>query len=196
MSYFLTTEVSTAGLIKYNTKTSIDFMFFQKGARKDVSDVNIFLSASQKSIQKIQDYHLVSTIGPTLISAKLKNIILDIVPEEVDIYSAPIECNGVIFDSFYAIRPKSLIECCDLGASEYEVEEIDQYEKSYRFLYCALQKDIPYGMQIVRCEEFPRLIVVGDSIKEACFEAKLKGLLFAQSIDFTPKGRGIGDKVK
>ena len=50
-------------------------------------------------------------------------------------------------------------------------------------------------VDIVRCEEMHRNIIVSEKIKKALFAAGLKGLQFSDSIDITPKERTIYERV-
>ena len=65
------------------------------------------------------------------------------------------------------------------------------------FYYMKLKNNLfeDDNVDIVRCEEMHRNIVVSEKIKKALFAAGLKGLQFSDSIDITPKERTIYERV-
>lgn len=65
------------------------------------------------------------------------------------------------------------------------------------FYYMRLKENLFKGLDIdiVRCREMHRCIVVNEKIKKALFDAGLKGVQFSDSIDITPQERSISERI-
>ena len=89
------------------------------------------------------------------------------------------------------------MKCIDLENSEFRLMNFDRNNPDYMFYYMKLKNNLfeDDNVDIVRCEEMHRNIVVSEKIKKALFAAGLKGLQFSDSIDITPKERTIYERV-
>ena len=90
-----------------------------------------------------------------------------------------------------------IMKCIDLENSEFRLMNFDRNNPDYMFYYMKLKNNLfeDDNVDIVRCEEMHRNIVVSEKIKKALFAAGLKGLQFSDSIDITPKERTIYERV-
>jgi hypothetical protein len=181
-------------LLKYEENESIDYRYFLAGPRVDTASV-VFTVQKKQFLKWAPTTHIFETLGPILIDNKLKEIINEIASSEVDFYPAVIKYEHGLIKNFYAIRPKTLASCYNLELSEYDKTVYDVFSE-YEFSYIVLIDNIPYDLNIVRCEENPNFLVVSNKIKEACYKSKMKGMEFWRTYDETPQGRDICEKIK
>ncbi|WP_330858486.1 imm11 family protein, partial [Dickeya undicola] len=69
--------------------------------------------------------HILSTIGPDLVSRELRTILESIVPAEVEFFDAEIIYGNDKLEGFSVINPIAKINCCDMEKSEYQLTNFD-----------------------------------------------------------------------
>lgn len=118
-----------------------------------------------------------------------------LVPLDVEFIDVSIDCAGRSVEGFGCINPIWKIPCIDLDASEYELANFDSTDPEYIFQYMVLRDKIEPPVQVARCAEQPRKLVVGDAIKDACVAKKITGLDFCRAEDMTYKDRTICESI-
>lgn len=196
MCYVLLSALDTMELLEYHQNISIPENSFTIGKRPDPTDIKILYYAPNESEKNIRTYHFISSSGPTLVSSMLRDVLCSIASDEIDFYSTTVRCKETTITDYWAIRPKILAECFDMKKSEYHLWNFDPNDPQYDFLYIVLNKNVPYDLHIVRSEEIPHYIVVDESIKQACFDAKLKGLAFCSNLDANLQDRSCCEVVE
>ena len=195
MIYKISTSKPNYHFVSYQDGMQPSYTQFLRGALEKTQGLTY--SLERKSfVQQIQKCHLVTSVGPTLVSQRLRGVLESIIPGEIEFYSASINSEGGVINNYSAIRPKCTVECVDMEKSEYTRTNFDDRNPTYSFSYQKFLPEIPYGFNFVICEEFQRQMIVSEVVKEACFAAKLKGLQFCSSVDLTPANRGQCEIVR
>ena len=187
MSYILGNALINRELIEYDHKLSTPEIVFRIGKRPEVTEVKVIYRSPKITEKNIRKYHFMVSIGPVIVSPQLHEVLYSIASDEIDFYPASVVCKDTTISDYWAIRPKTLAPCFDMEKSEYEPSAFNP--EAYNFSYIELQKEVPYNLHIVRSEEMPRYIVVDESIKTACFDTKLTGLLFCSKLDASFQNR-------
>ena len=195
--YILTPTKNTNGWIEYDNDISLDYKDFFKGEYILDKEPPLFYSLLKSSyLKKIRSAVLLESTGPELVSKRFKEV-LEALTGDVQFFDVNLFCGNERVEGFYAMNLPYCMKCIDLENSEFHLMNFDRNNPDYMFYYMKLKKNIfeDDNVDIVRCEEMHRNIVVSEKIKKALFAAGLKGLQFSDSIDITPKERTIYERI-
>ena len=147
-------------------------------------------------MKKVEKAILLESSGPELVSRRLKEA-LEATSRSIQFFDVELSCEGEKIEGFYAANLLYKINCVDIECSEFRLTNFNPQEPEYMFYYMRLKDNLFKGLDIdiVRCREMYRCIVVNEKIKKALFDAGLKGLQFSDSIDITPQGRSISERI-
>lgn len=195
--YILTTTKNTNGWIVYDNDISLDYKEFFKGEYIQDKEPPLFYNILKSSdLKKIKSAVLLESAGPELVSRRFKEV-LETLTQSVQFFDVSLFCGNERIEGFYAMNLPYIMKCIDLENSEFRLMNFDRNNPDYMFYYMKLKNNLfeDDNVDIVRCEEMHRNIVVSEKIKKALFAAGLKGLQFSDSIDITPKERTIYERV-
>ena len=195
--YILTTTKNTNGWIVYDNNISLDYKEFFKGEYIQDKEPPLFYNILKSSdLKKIKSAVLLESAGPELVSRRFKEV-LETLTLSVQFFDVSLFCGNERIEGFYAMNLPYIMKCIDLENSEFRLMNFDRNNPDYMFYYMKLKNNLfeDDNVDIVRCEEMHRNIVVSEKIKKALFAAGLKGLQFSDSIDITPKERTIYERV-
>lgn len=195
--YILTTTKNTNGWIVYDNDISLDYKEFFKGEYIQDKEPPLFYNILKSSdLKKIKSAVLLESAGPELISRRFKEV-LETLTQSVQFFDVSLFCGNERIEGFYAMNLPYIMKCIDLENSEFRLMNFDRNNPDYMFYYMKLKNNLfeDDNVDIVRCEEMHRNIVVSEKIKKVLFAAGLKGLQFSDSIDITPKERTIYERV-
>ena len=194
--YILNTTQNTHGWVVYENDISTDYQNFFKGDLI-ASPPTLFYRVSKKTYrEKVEKAILLESSGPELVSRRLKEA-LEAISKSIHFFDAELFCEGERIEGFYAVNLLYKINCVDIERSEFRLTNFSPQEPEYMFYYMRLKDNLfkEFDIDIVRCREMHRCIVVNEKIKKALFDAGLKGLQFSDSIDITPQGRSISERI-
>jgi hypothetical protein len=194
--YILTTTQNTHGWVVYENDISTDYQNFFKGDFI-ASSPTLFYRVSRKTyLKKVEKAILLESSGPELVSRRLKEV-LEATSKSIQFFDAELFCEGEKIEGFYAANLPYKINCVDIEHSEFRLTNFDPQDPEYMFYYMRLRDNLfkEFDIDIVRCREMHRCIVVNEKIKKALFDAGLKGLQFSDSIDMTPQERSIVERI-
>ena len=194
--YILTTTQNTHGWVVYENDISTDYQDFFKGDFI-ASSPSLFYRVSKKTyLKKVEKAILLESSGPELVSRRLKEV-LEATSKNIHFFDVELFCEGKKIEGFYAANLPYKINCVDIEHSEFRLTNFDPQEPEYMFYYMRLRDNLfkEFDIDIVRCREMHRCIVVNEKIKKALFDAGLKGLQFSDSIDMTPQERSIVERI-
>lgn len=194
--YILTTTQNTHGWVVYENDISTDHQDFFKGDFI-ASSPSLFYRVSRKTyLKKVEKAILLESSGPELVSRRLKEV-LEATSKSIQFFDVELFCEGEKIEGFYAANLPYKINCVDIEHSEFRLTNFDPQEPEYMFYYMRLKDNLfkEFDIDIVRCREMHRCIVVNEKIKKALFDAGLKGLQFSDSIDMTPQERSIVERI-
>lgn len=194
--YILTTTQNTHGWVVYENDISTDYQNFFKGDFIAFPPT-LFYRVSKKAYrEKVEKAILLESSGPELVSRRLKEA-LEATSRSIQFFDVELSCEGEKIEGFYAANLLYKINCVDIECSEFRLTNFNPQEPEYMFYYMRLKGNLFKGLDIdiVRCREMHRCIVVNEKIKKALFDAGLKGLQFSDSIDITPQGRSILERI-
>ncbi|WP_410481834.1 imm11 family protein [Pseudomonas plecoglossicida] len=190
MNYILSSKENTYALLHYIHETSENPSLFHEGiSLAGLKPIIKYKAKSKTSLEKIRSLHFLSSTGPDLVSKRLKEVLEEVAPTEVEFFEATICFQNTELHDFYAINVTTKLNCCDMNKSEYEITNFDPNDPCYMFLYTVLLEEIPNNFNIVRCSERPTSIVVSETLKTKLKEGPFPGLIFCRAIDLTPKNR-------
>lgn len=195
--YILTTTKNTNGWIVYDNDISLDYKEFFKGEYIQDKEPPLFYNILKSSdLKKIKSAVLLESAGPELVSRRFKEV-LETLTQSVQFFDVSLFCGNERIEGFYAMNLPYIMKCIDLENSEFRLMNFDRNNPDYMFYYMKLKNNLfeDDNVDIVRCEEMHRNIVVSEKIKKALFATGLKGLQFSDSIDITPKERTIYERV-
>ena len=195
--YILTTTKNTNGWIVYDNNISLDYKEFFKGEYIQDKEPPLFYNIVKSSdLKKIKSAVLLESAGPELVSRRFKEV-LETLTLSVQFFDVSLFCGNERIEGFYAMNLPYIMKCIDLENSEFRLMNFDRNNPDYMFYYMKLKNNLfeDDNVDIVRCEEMHRNIVVSEKIKKALFAAGLKGLQFSDSIDITPKERTIYERI-
>ena len=195
--YILTTTKNTNGWIVYDNDISLDYKEFFKGEYIQDKEPPLFYNILKSSdLKKIKSAVLLESAGPELVSRRFKEV-LETLTLSVQFFDVSLFCGNERIEGFYAMNLPYIMKCIDLENSEFRLMNFDRNNPDYMFYYMKLKNNLfeDDNVDIVRCEEMHRNIVVSEKIKKALFATGLKGLQFSDSIDITPKERTIYERV-
>lgn len=195
--YILTTTKNTNGWIVYDNDISLDYKEFFKGEYIQDKEPPLFYNILKSSdFKKIKSAVLLESAGPELVSRRFKEV-LETLTQSVQFFDVSLFCGNERIEGFYAMNLPYIMKCIDLENSEFRLMNFDRNNPDYMFYYMKLKNNLfeDDNVDIVRCEEMHRNIVVSEKIKKALFATGLKGLQFSDSIDITPKERTIYERV-
>ena len=195
--YILTTTKNTNGWIVYDNDISLDYKEFFKGEYIQDKEPPLFYNILKSSdLKKIKSAVLLESAGPELVSRRFKEV-LETLTQSVQFFDVSLFCGNERIEGFYATNLPYIMKCIALENSEFRLMNFDRNNPDYMFYYMKLKNNLfeDDNVDIVRCEEMHRNIVVSEKIKKALFATGLKGLQFSDSIDITPKERTIYERV-
>lgn len=196
--YILTTTKNTHNWVVYENDISMDYKEFLKGCFFQERELQLFYSIPRKSdLGKVKSAIMLESSGPELVSKRFKEV-LEAHTKNVQFFDVELFCKDEKIEGFYAMNLPYKIECVDIDNSEFRLMNFDKNNPNYMFYYMKLKEELFAGnsIDIVRCEEMSRYIVVSEKIKKALFDANLRGLQFSDSIDITPKERTVYEKIQ
>jgi hypothetical protein len=194
--YILSSVKNTNDWVVYNNNISIDYKEFLKGQFFPEKELPLFYYVQKRSyLKKVKSSIILQSSGPNLINRRLKEV-LEATTKNVQFFDVELYCDNEKIDGFFALNVPYKIPCIDIEKSEYRLMNFDVNNPAYMFYYMKLKEDIfteelKPDIDIVLCEEMHRYIVVNEKVKDALFEANLKGLQFSDSIDTTPQRRTV-----
>lgn len=193
--YILTTTPNTHGWVVYENDISTDYQNFFKGDFI-ASPPTLFYRVKKNYLKKVEKAILLESSGPELVSRRLKEV-LEATSKSIQFFDVELFCEGEKIEGFYAANLLHKINCVDIERSEFRLTNFDPQEPEYMFYYMRLKDNLfkEFDIDIVRCREMHRCIVVNEKIKKALFNAGLKGLQFSDSIDMTPQERSIVERI-
>lgn len=195
--YILTTTKNTHGWVIYDNDISMDYQEFFKGQFFQQKEMPLFYTIPKKSnLNKVKSAIILESSGPELVNKRFKDV-LEANTKNIQFFDVELFCGNEKIEGFYAMNLRYKIECVDIDHSEFRLMNFDRNNPDYMFYYMKLKENLFYDndIDIVRCEEMHRCIVVSEKIKKALFDANLKGLQFSDSIDITPKERTVYEKI-
>ena len=194
--YILTTTQNTHGWVVYENDISTGYQNFFKGD-SIASPPTLCYRVSKKSYrEKVENAILLESSGPELVSRRLKEA-LEATSRSIQFFDVELSCEGEKIEGFYAANLLYKINCVDIERSEFRLTNFNPQEPEYMFYYMRLKENLfkGLGIDIVRCREMHRCIVVNEKIKNVLFDAGLKGVQFSDSIDITPQERSISERI-
>ena len=195
MIYILSTSTNTHGMVAYDHKLSAPYDLFFEGTSLAGMALDLRYAVKKKSdVDKLAKAHLVQSTGPDLVSDALRAVIERVAPAQAEFFDVRLSFKDSAIPGFSAMNLTHKVSCVDLEKSECDVTNFDPHDPTYMFLYTVLRDSFENDIDIVRCQEKPRSIVVSDALKTACFDAKLHGLAFYRAVDMTPGNRSICEK--
>lgn len=194
--YILTTIQNTHGWVVYENDISTDYQFFCQGDFIAPPPILFYRVSKKAYMKKVEKAILLESSGPELVSRRLKEA-LEATSKSIQFFDVELFCEGEKIEGFYAANLLYKINCVDIERSEFRLTNFNPQEPEYMFYYMRLKENLFKGLDIdiVRCREMHRCIVVNEKIKKALFDAGLKGLQFSDSIDITPQERSISERI-
>lgn len=195
--YILTTTQNTHDWVVYDNDISVDYKEFLKGQFFQEKELLLFYNVSKKSnLNKVKSAIILESSGPELVNKRFKEV-LEANTKNVQFFDVELFCGNEKIEGFYAMNVRYKVECVDIERSEFRLMNFDRNNPDYMFYYMKLKKNVfeDNNLDVVRCEEMHRYIIVSEKIKRALFDANLKGLQFSDSIDITPKERTVYEKI-
>jgi hypothetical protein len=197
MMYIMSEKKNSYGIINFDHSFFDCQLFLQGSSLKGVIDTPLLYELEKKSsIKALSKLHIIRSTGPELVSNSLRKIIEEIAPHEVEFFDVEIYSNGEKIEGFCCIHPLRVIESIDMENSEYKLDNFDPNNPEYSFYFMKIKNEIEYEPKIARCYEFRLKLLVNDEIKNACFNSKLKGMVFYRALDMTPKNRSSYEEIK
>lgn len=190
MNYILSSKNYNYDIVTYEQDASPDYKLFNMGKslRTSINEVCYYSLNSPEALRKLQKFQWLSSTGPDLVSPEFRNVIERVASTDVEFFETIILNGKEKITGYSAINILKKTNCLNLDRSEYKPTNFDASNPTYRFYYMVVDEE-PLGASIVRSIESSTTIVVSEAFKDACIEAKLKGLLFCDSIDITPQQR-------
>ncbi|NTZ88157.1 hypothetical protein FCJ61_35515 [Burkholderia metallica] len=196
MIYFFTPAKATHGILSYDHAKSVDYSFFLEGVSlKSISAPIIFNVKKESDLKRLSKLHFIRSTGPDLVSQRLREVIEGVAPSEVEFFDVSIKFDDRKVEGFSCLNVLWKLPCIDMEASEYELANFDPNNPEYTFQYMVLRDQTDPPVQVARCEEQPRKLIVGDAIKAACISNSLTGLDFCRAEDLTYKDRTICESI-
>ena len=194
--YILTTTQNTHGWVVYENDISTGYQIFFKGDSIASPPTLCYRVSKKLYRKKVENAILLESSGPELVSRRLKEA-LEAISKSFQFFDVELFCEGERIEGFYAANLLYKINCVDIERSEFRLTNFNPQEPEYMFYYMRLKENLFKGLDIdiVRCREMQRCIVVNEKIKKALFDAGLKGLQFSDSIDITPQERSISERI-
>ncbi len=195
MIYQVSTSMNTFGMVEYDHQNSAPYDLFYEGTSLAGMALDLRYTVKKKSaVDKLAKAHLVQSTGPDLVSDALRAVIERVAPAQAQFFDVRMSFKDGDIPGFSAMNLTHKVSCVDLEKSEYDVTNFDPHDPTYMFLYTVLRDSFESDLDIVRCQEKSTSIVVNDTLKTACVEAKLHGLLFYRAVDMTHGNRTICDR--
>ncbi|MBF5012707.1 imm11 family protein [Burkholderia pseudomultivorans] len=196
MIYFVAPTKATHGILSYDHAKSVDYSLFLEGVSlRSITAPMVFNVKKDSDLKKLSKLHFIRSTGPDLVSRHLREVIESVAPSEVEFFDASIEFGDQKIGGFSCLNALWKLPCIDMEASEYELANFDPNSPEYTFQYLVLRDRTDPPVQVARCEEQPRKLVVGDAIKAACISNGLTGLDFCRAEDLTYKDRTICESI-
>ena len=194
--YILTTTQNTHGWVVYENDISTGYQIFFKGDSIASPPTLCYRVSKKLYRKKVENAILLESSGPELVSRRLKEA-LEAISKSIQFFDVELFCEGERIEGFYATNLLYKINCVDIERSEFRLTNFNPQEPEYMFYYMRLKEHLFKGLDIdiVRCREMQRCIVVNEKIKKALFDAGLKRLQFSDSIDMTPQERSIVERL-
>ncbi len=196
MGYTFATRENTYGFVKYDYARSADYKLFLAGASiGTITKPLVYAVTGRSAMAKIRRNHLLKSVGAVLVSDELRAVLEKLAIDDVEFFPAEIRDGSTLVNGFSAMNVSKKRPCIDMDQSEYQQTNFDPAKPTYSFTFYKIDPDQPSGCKIALAQYFPELIVVDETVKAACFDAKLKGLAFASAVDLTHGKRGIVEYV-
>ncbi len=196
MIYQVSTSVNTYEMVEYDHKLSAPYDLFFEGTSLAGMALDLHYTIKKKGdVDKLAKVHYVESTGPDLVSDALRAVIERVAPGQAEFFDARVSFKDSDIRGFSVMNLTHKVPCVDMEKSEYKVTNFDPHNPTYRFLYTVLRDCFEDDLDIVRSQERPRGMVVGDALKTACFDANLQGLLFYRAVDMTHGDRTICEKI-
>ena len=194
--YILTTTQNTHGWVVDENDISTGYQIFFKGDSIASPPTLCYRVSKKLYRKKVENAILLESSGPELVSRRLKEA-LEAISKSIQFFDVELFCEGERIEGFYATNLLYKINCVEIERSEFRLTNFNPQEPEYMFYYMRLKENLFKGLDIdiVRCREMQRCIVVNEKIKKALFDAGLKGLQFSDSIDITPQERSISERI-
>ena len=182
-------------MVEYDHEHSAPYDLFFEGMSLAGIALDLRYTVKRKGdADKLAKAHLVNSTGPDLVSDALRAVIERVAPAQAQFFDVCLSFGDSEILGFSAMNLTHMVSCIDMEKSEYRVTNFDPHNPTYMFLYTVLSDSFESDLDIVRCEEERRAIVVNDALKTACVDAKLRGLLFCRAVDMTYGNHTICEK--
>lgn len=196
MIYFFAPSKATHGIVSYDHAKSVDYSIFLEGVSlKGISSPLLFHVKKESDIKKLLKLHFIRSTGPDLVSQSLREVFEAVAPLDVEFLDVSIKFGDQEIKGFSCMNSIWKLPCIDMEASEYELANFDPNNPEYTFQYTVLRNQTEPPVQVARCAEQPRKLIVGDAIKDACKSKKLTGLDFCRAEDMTYKDRTVCESI-
>jgi len=196
--YILSSTKNTSDWVVYDNDISVDYKEFLKGQFFQESKLTLFYYVQKKAyLKKIKSSIILESSGPILVNRRVKEV-LEANTNSVQFFDVELYCDTEKINNFFALNVPCKMSCVDIEKSEYRLMNFDVNNPKYIFYYMQLKEDIftdESNIDIVLCKEMERYIIVSKKVKDALFDANLKGLQFSDSIDITPQDRTVYEKI-
>lgn len=128
----------------------------------------------------INQYDILPTSGPLLVSKKFIDSFSKLIKTEIDYFPANItDDKGITNTDFFALKINNIIPCFDYENSTYEEVDYDDGEPpSLESIELKILNNSLRAFSIVRMLEDPYVIIISNNFKKICEANKLKGFDF------------------
>lgn len=118
-------------------------------------------------MNKVKSAIILKSSGPELVNKRFKDV-LEANTKNIQFFDFELFCGDEKIEGFYAMNIPYKTECIYLDSSEFRIMNFDRNNPDYMFYYMKLKDNIfeDSNIDIVRCKEMPRYIVVNEKIKK------------------------------
>lgn len=139
---------------------------------------------SSASFERLITYDVLNTVcGGLLVSERMRKVIEDSFPNEVQFFDAIFYYKGKVCHTYSAMNIHKHIECYDMEKSIYFISPVDKsYEFEKRVLITSPLEEYGIDYNVVRCS-FDDEIVVSEEFRKVIKTNKFNCMSFVKELD-------------
>jgi len=169
---------------KYNHNLSTDMFIFGRGAfvSKNQIDKPIIFDLNIPVHEALRFDQIINDSSCLLINQKIANLLIKIVPEEVQFFDTEIRCKDGILTNYQLVNITQKIEGVDYEKSLYD--KMINIDAISGFMRLKLKKACMNGYKLARLAEFTSHTLATEEVKRAFELERVTGLRFVTPEDY------------